>query len=186
MSVIENFAVVSFEEQKAFAEALVKTINSESTFTNEVNFKVTGVEADEMTGGLIIELEHEDTIEVEREATWTCAKSAEADRTPEDPDFTDSIFRDAEKAFKTLAVELEGYSVTLSIDDVDEEETVEVEVSSAIDDDSGMGSYEFWGERGYDSRPYCEAEGTIVKACTIYCSLYVEAADHFQAEVEEE
>lgn len=184
MSVIENFAAVSFEEQKKFAEALVKTINSEGTFTSEVNFKVSGIEADEMTGGLIIELEHEDTIEVEREATWTCADRAEAS-SPEDPDFTDLLSNDVKKAFKTLAVELEGYSVTLSVDDVDEGETVEVEVDSISDEDGGIGSYEYWGSTGYDSDPYCEVEGTIVKACTIYCSLYVEAADE-PIEIDEE
>jgi hypothetical protein len=176
---------VSFGEQKAFAEALVKTINSENTFTDQVDFKVTGIEADEMTGGLTIILEHDNTIEVKREAIWTCADSDEAN-SPQDPDFADLLANDAKNAFKTLAVELEGYSVTLSVDDVDEEETAEVEVDSISDEDSGIGSYEFWGEHGYDSQPYCEVEGTIVKACAVYCSLYVEAADHFQAEVEEE
>lgn len=184
MSVIENFAEVSFEEQKKFAEALVKTINSEGTFTDQVNFKVTGVEADEMTGGLIIELDPEDTIEVEREATWTCADRDEA-RRPEDPDFTDLLSNDVKKAFKTLAVELEGYSVTLSVDDVDEGETVDVEVEDISDEDGGIGSYEYWGSTGYDSDPYCEVEGTIVKACTVYCSLHVEAADRFEADIEE-
>lgn len=185
MSVIENFAAVSFEEQKTFADALVKTINSESIFTDQVDFKVTGVEADEMTGGLIIILEHEDTIDIEREATWTCADRDEA-HSPEDPDFADLLVSDVKNAFKTLAVELEGYSITLEVDDADEEETIDVEVDSISDEDSGIGSYEFWGVTGYDSDPYCEVEGTIVKACTVYCSLYVEATGHFQAEVEEE
>lgn len=186
MSVIENFAELSFEEQKNFAEALVKTINSENTFTNEVNFKVTEVEADEMTGGLIIELEHEDIIEVDRKATWTCFDEAEASSTPNDPEFNDFIYDDVKSAFKTLAVELEGYSITLSVNDVNEEETIEVKVGSVSKEDAGIGYYEFWGETGYDSDPYCEVEGTLTQACMVYCSLYVEAADHVQAEANED
>lgn len=185
MAVIENFAAVSFEEQKAFAEALVKTINSESTFTDQVDFKITEVEADEMTGGLYIVLDPEDTIEIKREATWTCADRDEA-RYPEDPTFADDLSSDAKKAFKTLTVDLEGYSVTLDVEDVDEEETTDVEVDSISDEDDGIGDYEFWGDRGYDSRPYCEVEGAIVTTCTVYITLYVEATDHFEAEVEEE
>lgn len=186
MSVIENFVELSFEEQKAFAEALVKTINSESIFTDQANFKVSGVDADEMTGGLTIELELEDTFEVKREATWTCGDRDEASNTPDDPEFTNLIFSDAKRAFKTSAVELEGYVVTLNVDDVDAEETTDVEVDSVRDEDAGIGSYEYWGDVRYDSQPYCEVEGTLTQACTVYCSLYVEAADHFQAEETDE
>lgn len=186
MSVIENFAELSFEEQKKFAEALVKTINSESTFTDQVDFKVTGVEADDMAGGLIIELEHENTIDVEREAIWTCRDRDDAEVTPDVPEFTDLLFDDAKKAFKTLATEFEGYSVTLSIDDVDKESITGVKAENITDEDAGIGHYEFWGETGYDSDPYFEVEGTITQACTIYCSLYVEAVTHFEVEVDED
>ena len=179
---IENFAAVSFEEQKAFAEALVKTINSESTFTDQTDFKVTGVEADEMTGGLVIILEPEDTFEVVREATWTCDDRDDAGSTPDDPEYVNYAFEDAKKAFKTLAAELDGYTVTLSVDDVDTENITDVEVESISNEDAGIGHYEFWGEEGYDSQPYCEVEGTIIHACTVYCSLYVEAVSHFEVE----
>lgn len=186
MSVIENFVELSFEEQKAFAEALVKTINSESIFTDQANFKISGVEADEMTGGLTIELEPEDTIDVQRSATWTCGDREEASNTPDDPDFAELTFSDAKRAFKTSAVELEGYSVVLDIVDVDTEEITDVEVDSVRDEDAGIGSYEYWGDVRYDSQPYCEVEGTLTQACTVYCSLFVEAVDHFQAEETDE
>jgi hypothetical protein len=187
MSVIENFAELSVKEQLDFATALVKTINSENTFTDQTDFKVSGVEADEMTGGLVVMLEHEDYIEVERKATWTCDTNEDsAYEKPEDPDYEDLSFNDAKKVFKTLATELEGYSLTLSVDDVDTEEITEVEVDSVSNEDAGIGHYEFWGEDGYDSQPYCEVEGTLTQACTVYCSLYIEAATHFEAEAEEE
>ena len=186
MSVIENFAELSFEEQKKFAEALVKTINSESTFTDQVDFKVTKVEADEMTGGLVIELEHEDAIEVERDATWQCPERDDAYDVPDDPDFVEHIMDDIESTFKTLTTELEGYSITLQVDDWDTVDTVDVKPDYISDEDSGIGRYEFWGDVGYDSHPYCEVTGTITQTCTVYCSLHVEAADHFEVEPEEE
>lgn len=184
--VIENFAELSFEEQKKFAEALVKTINTENTFTDQVDFKVESIEADEMTGGLIIVLEYEGTINVDRDASWSCRHPDDAYQIPDSPVFSYFDFVDAKKAFKTLAVELEGYSVTLSVDDVDTENIVDVEVSEINKEDDGIGSYDYFGYRGYDSRPYLAVEGTLTQACYVYCSLYVEAADHFQADVEEE
>ena len=45
MTVIENFAELSFEEQEKFAEALIKTINYENTFTNDTKFSFAGIEA---------------------------------------------------------------------------------------------------------------------------------------------
>ena len=185
MSVMENFTELSAREQLDFANALVKTINSENIFTNQVDFRVSGVESEDMTGGLIIMLEHEGTIEVERAATWTCNDEDSAYRTPEDPDFDDLSFNDAKKAFKTLSAELEGYVISLDVDDVDPEEITEVEVSSISHEDAGIGHYEFWGEEGYDSQPYCEVRGTLTQACTVYCNLYVEAVDHFEAEAED-
>jgi hypothetical protein len=184
--VIENFAELSFEEQKKFAEALVKTINTENTFTDQTNFKVESIEADEMTGGLIIVLEHEGTINVYRDASWSCTYHDEASQRPDSPEFNNSDSDDAKEVFKTLAVELEGYSVTLSVDDVDTEDIVDVEVSEIYREDDGIGHYDYFGHRGYDSSSYFVVEGVLGQACYIYCSLYVEAADHFQADIEEE
>ncbi len=187
MNVIENFAELSFEEQKKFAEALVKTINSEKTFIDDTDFKISGIETDELTGGLIILLEHADLISVDRAATWTCADEDEVNSDPGyDADYTDSLFEAAKKAFKTLETVIEGYKVSLSVDDVDEEETVEVIVDSYSHEDDGIGSYEYWGDRGYDSDPYVEVEGTIVKGCGCALSLYVEPADEVTVEPEEE
>lgn len=185
MNVIENFAELSFEEQKKFAEALVKTINSENIFTGETDFKVSGVEVDELSGNLIIIIDHDDLIEVRREATWTCSS---ADDVADDPgfeaDYNNFLFEDTKKAFKTLSTEIEGYKVSLEVDDVDEDETIEVEVDNYSGEDSGIGSYEYWGETGYDSHPYIEVEGTIIKACSCALSLYVEPVGESTVEPE--
>ena len=186
MNVIENFAELSFEEQTSFAEALIKTVNSESAFTEDTNFKISGVEANELSGGLIILIEHDDPIEVRRAASWQCADEDDAEDDPGfEADYENYLFEDAKKAFKTLSTVIDGYTVSLEVDDVDDIETVRVEVDSTSQEDSGIGSYEFWGETGYDSDPYVEVEGTIVKACDCALTIYVEPVDNTEATTEE-
>lgn len=184
MSVIENFAALSAQEQREFANSLVKTINSEKTFA-DIMFKIDAVEADDLTGGLLIELSHEDAFELNRKATWTCGDADDAHQKPEDADFDDSIWDDAKKAFKTLTTEIEGYTLSLEIADIDNEEITEVEVEHISKEDAGIGHYEFWGETGYDSQPYFEIEGTLVQECSLSLGLFVEAADNIAEDTEE-
>lgn len=187
MSVIENFSMLSEAELKAFAEALVKTINSEGIFTSETAFKIYEIDADETTGNLYIGLETEENVLVEREATWTCGDEDEIHSDPGyEADFADTCYDDAKKAFKTMKAELEGYDLDLSIDDMDEVDTDEVIVDNYHEDDAGIGHYEYWGHTGYDSQPYFEVEGTIVKACSIALTLTVSAAEPAPVEESEE
>ena len=183
MSVIENFAALSEKEQREFAEALVKTINSESIFTDQVNFTITKVEADDLTGNLMIEISHGETpIEVSRKAGWTCSDEEEASEDPgSNVDYANDIDDDAENAFKTLETVIDGYKVELAVGDVDEIETTEVNVESTSHEDSGIGDYEYGGERGYDSRPYIAVEGTLVKACDLSLAFFVEPDDTAEA-----
>lgn len=174
---IENFAALSFQEQNEFATKLLATINSEHTFTADTAFEIDKVEADDLTGGLMIQVSHPNLIEVSREATWQAEDETEASSAPEHADYKNSIYEDAKHAFKTLDTVIDGYSLSLVIDDVDDVETTEVEVDTVSHEDSGIGDYEFWGETGHDSQPYVEVKGTIVKACDMALTLYVEAAD---------
>ena len=185
MSVIENFALLSEQEQRDFAEALVKTLNTEKTFA-DFDFKVDSVEADDMTGGLTIELSHEDLIDITRNATWQCGDAEEAEDTPDDAEFENYIWEDAKQAFKTFKADLEGYTIELEISDADKEEIVDVDAEHVSHEDSGIGHYEYWGHVGYDSHPYCEVEGTITQACSIYFSIYVEAKNAEPVDSEEE
>ncbi len=182
MAVIENFDAISVQEQMKFAEALLNTINSESIFSDETNFKISKVEADEMTGRLEISLESEGLIEVAHNATWTCADEDDLYSVPDydDIDEEESIYDAAKRSFKTLSVELEGYTVSLDIDDINAESSTEVEVDNYSHEDSGIGSNEFWGVVSYDSRPYLLVEGAIIKECTCYITLYVEPVDTFE------
>ncbi len=185
MSVIENFAALPAQEQRKFAEALLKTINSEKIFSSETDFELDQIEVDEFTGGLILYTSQTDTIEVSRKATWDCSNAEEAESDPGyDAIYENSVYKDAEKAFKTLSTVIDGYKVSVNIVDVDEISTVEVTTNTITDEDAGIGDYEYWGTRGYDSRPYVEVEGTLIKECECAVNFIVEPDDAVEAEPE--
>lgn len=177
MNVIENFAALSEKEQREFAEALVKTINSESSFTADTDFEIESVEVYEHDGSLLINANTAGSMEVRRAATWTCKTSEDAEDDPGyGADYEESIYKDVKNAFKTTSVEIDGYTVTVDIADVDEEETAAVEVQTVTEEDSGIGSYDYFGFTGIDSHPYVAVEGTIVKECKVYLGFFVEPA----------
>lgn len=187
MAVIENFDAISVQEQMKFAEALLKTINSERIFSDQNNFELRGVEAAAFTGGLYIEVKQTNPIEVERRATWTAANEDDAESAAYDldADYDNSLDEDALKAFKTSLAVIDGYNVELQIDDVDEEiKPVEVEVEDISHEDAGIGHNEFWGVSSFDSRPYVAVKGTLVHSCNCYVSFYVEPVDTFEEPTE--
>jgi len=178
MSVIENFAALSAQEQRDFANSLIETINSESIFSSEVDFEITEVEADELDGSLMIKVSHTDTIEVSRKATWQAADEEDASSDPGyDADYEESIYTDAEESFKTLSAVIDDYKVSLDIADIDETDTIDIEIDNIDHEDSGYGDYEYWGMRGHDSRPFVVVQGTIVKACECSLAFFVEVAE---------
>lgn len=179
MSVIENFAALPYKEQREFAAGLLTKINSEHIFSEDTLFELVDIEADDLTGGLIIEVSHPDYIEVSREATWACDTEDEAESDPGyDAEYEESLIEDTKKAFKALSTVIEGYTVALEISDVDAVDTVAVEADHISNEDSGIGDYEYFGFRGHDSRPYVEVSGTIVKACECSLAFFVEPAEN--------
>jgi hypothetical protein len=178
--VIENFAVLSAEEQINFAETLLEKLNSEKMFTDETNFVFEEVEHNDVTGGLWIFASIANPISIKRKATW---EADDEDGAYEDPgrnaEYEDSLIDAAKKSFKTLTAVIDGYNVSLQIDDVEEDESneAEVEVVSTSHEDSGIGSYEHFGFVGYDSHPYVEVTGTVTVSCDCILTFYVEPAD---------
>jgi hypothetical protein len=176
MAVTEIFSNLSREELQEFVAKLIKTINSEHIFTDKVELKLDthyDIEASDFDGNLYIPVTHEDTIDIERDANWICYN--EEDRfDADDPEFENSIEEDAEDFFKTLSTTIEGYRVDLEVNDVDEDATVSVDVSSCSEEDGGIGEYEYWGHIEYDSQPYYAVEGVITQACTCYMTLIIE------------
>lgn len=169
MELIMDFNILSEAERREFAEELVQKINTEHLFTSEAEFKIATVEADAMSGDLAISIEQPLTIT--DKAIWQCDSEEE---TNDDPGY-DAEVLESEYAFKDGAsVEVDGYTVTLSVDDWDTGDTIEVIVDDYSEEDAGIGSYEYWGHKGYDSRPYVEVTGSIVKDCLYYLTLWVE------------
>jgi len=174
MEIIENFAALSFEEQKKFAADLVEKINKESSLSTIINFKITEVKADDLTGNLAIEVIPEDeTLEVDRKATWYAADHHDMDPDSSEVEYVDLLKNDVKKMFKDAA-DVDGYKITLEVTDIDSVDTVGFEVDDYAEEDSGIGSYEYWGTSGYDSNPYVSVEGTITEECYVWLSLTVE------------
>ena len=175
MSVIENFNELSEEELAQFAADLVKKLNNESIFTSEAKLVLNEVEADRLTGDLIIGVysADEDSITVEREASWQ-AYDEDSLSTVEDADFANRIEQDAMQALKTQSVEINGYRVSIFDISADVYEELDVDVQDYTAEDSGIGSYDYWGFEGYDSHPYYEVSGVISYACGVGFGLTVE------------
>jgi hypothetical protein len=177
MNIIENFAALSEQEQRVFAEKLIKTINSEKLFTDETEFTIGDVWADELAGDLTIETSTTGAITVRRNASWQANDREDADDrdiSTLEVDYDEYAYKDVQKALKTLVTVIDGYRVTAEVGDTDYEETVDVELESVVDDDSGIGSYEYWGEVGYDSHPYVEVTGIREEKHSCYVTFTVE------------
>lgn len=162
---VENFSLLSPEEQKQFAADLIAKLNAAGTLSNEA-FEIFAVESDELDGSLSIGISTDTTIK--RDATWQCEDHEDAYSITDNYSFLESDAADAKQLFKTTATEFEGYLleiVGLEIDDYEVEDVSEVD--SASEEDAGIGSYEVFGEVGYDSRPYCEVEGALAVSCSI-------------------
>jgi hypothetical protein len=188
MTVIENFAALSEQEQRAFAEALVKTINSESTFTSDVDFRILEIEANDLTGALEIFVETIDALDVARAATWLQYDEDEIHRRPDydtDIEYEDSIESDILEALKTTSVELEGYKISVKLEDYDKvEEIAEFEVDDYSHSEDGIGWYEYQGRDYYDSHDVYEIDGTITSTISVGLTFIVEPIDAVSGENE--
>lgn len=175
MLAIENFNKLSEQEAMQFAIDLINKVNSEKIFISNSYFKLSGLEVDEMTGNLNVLVENEDPIYVAREATWQCDTLEDINDDPgNNAEYSNLLFDEVKKAFKSDSTSIGSYMVTLDLIDVDDMDTTEVEVSNYSEEDAGIGSYEYCGHVGYDSQPYVEVEGIITRACWCTISLTVE------------
>ena len=184
MSVIENFAALTEQEQRQFAEQLVAKINAENIILPGNTLTILEVEADELTGNLWISLDHEDGIVAARPAGWTTG-SEEYTNHPasENIEYANTIDEDARKELKTLSAVVDGYNVTVTTDVVDWDED-EFEVDSTDYQKDGF-SYEYWGTSGYEDTSYYECEGTVYCTCTVAINLEVEPSIEEPEQTEE-
>jgi hypothetical protein len=182
MNAIENFAALSEQEQRVFAEALIQKINAEHAFSDHTEFKIIDISVDEYYDGCLrIDATPTELLEVTRKAHWQASDDEDAYSAPyeystDDIDYdTDlNIFDEFAYILKTDSTRVDGYTVYAEIADADMEEISEVEVDNIEDDDSGIGSYEYFGFTGYDSNPYVEVDGTITSTYSIIVTFSVD------------
>ena len=170
---IEDFEDSTEAEQKLFVDDLVSKINTKHLFTSDVDFIVEDYWTEDCSSRLVVTLSHEGAVEVTREASWQCGTADQINDMPEDIEYYKSSITDVAKAFKTGPVVVDGYKVTLVVDDVDTEEAYEVEAKTYTEEDDGIGFFDCWGFKGYDSRPYIQVEGNVTCKCTCLLTLTV-------------
>ncbi len=190
---IENFAELSAQELKEFADGLIGKINAEHLFAPDIELRLCddgqdNIVPDEMTGDLDIYVEPTEEVIISREASWTCGIDDNADSLPDDdPEYFCNILADIESAFPTKTISIDGYSVIIKAFDWSDWDAEEVsEVTSVEEEDDGIGSYEYWGSISYDSRPYQAVEGFIDCVASIYISLTVSPAAQTQPYITDE
>ena len=170
---IEDFEDSTEAEQKMFVNSLVSKINTEHLFTSEVDFIVDDYWTEDCSKKLVVTLSHGGAVEVTREASWQCGTSDHINDMPEDIEYYKSSITDVASVFKTGPFVVDNYKVTLAVDDVDTEEACDVEATNYSNEDDGIGFFEFWGHKGYDSRPYIQVEGNVACKCTCLLTLTV-------------
>ena len=174
---VKDFTELSVAEQIKLAKSLIEKIDSEKIFTDETNFEFQDVDLDNTSKGLCISISTSNPIRISREASWEAGTEEGATEDPgNNAEFEYSLLADAKKSFKTLSCEIDGYTVSLQIDDIEKDETSdsEVEVVNLTHEDAGIGPYEFWGFKGYDSQPYVAAEGVITSNYDCNLTIFVD------------
>ena len=173
---VENFSELPDEELQQLASMLIQKMNSSSTFVSNNKFVIDDAMADELTGNLLISVYTEDPVSVQRKATWVVDTIDDVDNSEklEDVDYLNSIYVDTTSAFKTSTATVDGYKVTMHVDDVDDLGIVETAVDRYSEEDAGIGNYEYFGFNGYDSRPYVEVDGVTTNSCTCYITIEIE------------
>ena len=174
MPIIENFSLLSEEEQRQFANTIVEKLNANKTFIDDLPFKIDWVDASDISGVLYVGIAPE-VLCVARGATWECDNKDDTNPSSSDIDYESYLITDVRAAFKTQSAVIDGYKISLDFIEWDEQEMVDYEIESLDEDEYGIGSYEYFGFKGYDSHTYYIAEGTVYNDCEIYFRLVIEA-----------
>lgn len=168
-TIIENFCELTKQEQEQFAADIVKKINDQKIFTKEADFEIDTdfderIFADELTGDLSIflRLKDGDSIGIARGASWTADEDDLKDLN--DVEYDDDRCGALTAALDRTVAEIDGYKLTLSVDEADSDGVEDIEIDSHSTEHGGIGHYDYWGYQGYDDYTYCEVEGTIYES----------------------
>ena len=158
------------------AEAVVAELNKGKVFADDTLIKVKKAYIDPYSDAFLVDVEL-DSVSVKREASWNTDGDDESPTSvDEDLTYEYSESDDIKKAFKTTEATILGHKVYLLLDECTAEkvDTTDWTIEHSSEEDAGIGSYEFWGEVGYDSRPYMHYEGTITEEFVVWATLEIE------------
>jgi hypothetical protein len=180
MSIVENFNELSETALLAFAEDLINKLNASDAFKTEITLQTYELQTSELTGDLTIFAipEGDERVEVAVPAEWSCSTEDDLDDIPDEYnldtfDLNSSAEEAAKELFKESSVVIDGYKIDLIVNEVEREKIVDTIVENHYDDDSGIGSYEYFGATGYDSHPFVAIEGKLVYECRLLIELTV-------------
>lgn len=179
MELIDNFSLLTKEEQMQFAVELLKKINETGVFSDTIKLDQIspdyGTEANDMDGSLTIYLDL-DRLDYSREFV-----TDDIDQDSWEYEYIQDSEEAATQVFKTTKAVLDGYDLELQVLDVanEEREDTEIESSRAYQEDDGIGWHEFWGDVAYDSRSSerTAARGNILCYSDALLSIKVERHD---------
>lgn len=179
MELIDNFSLLTKEEQMQFAVELLKKINETGVFSDTIKLDQIspdyGTEANDMDGSLTIYLDL-DRLDYSREFV-----TDDIDQIYGDYEYIQDSEEAAAQVFKTTKTVLDGYDLELRVEDLpnEEREDEEIESTKTYHEDDGIGWHEFWGDVAYDSRPSerTAAQGTIPCHSDALLSIRVERQD---------
>lgn len=179
MTIVENFDLLSDQEQKTFAKEIISKINTEQAFGPDLVFKLdeTSIWADSTTGGINLRVTPEQPLFIKRKAYWQCYDEEVTNEFHwSDAEFQDTLDEAAEAYFRTLTTETDCYKIYLEVLDVERVGEYEIVEYTDVDkSDGGIGYYEYFGATGIDSRPFYEIEGTVGAKCNCLLNFYIEA-----------
>lgn len=179
MELIDNFSLLTKEEQMQFAVELLKKINETGVFSDTIKLDQINpdyeAEANDMDGSLTIYIDL-DRLDYSREFA-----TDDVDQDPWEYEYIQDAEEAAAQVFKTTKAVLDGYDLELRIEDIpnEEREDTEIESSRSYHEDDGIGWHEFWGDVAYDSRPSerTAARGNILCYSDALLSIRVERHD---------
>lgn len=174
---VDDFSKLSEQQIKQLSNKIIDKINAEHLF---FDFDITLVgdpQVDAATGDLLLQADSADTVYVSRQAHWTCSIYDEdcTEEAPKNPEFAEDLMDDIQEAFPTKTISIDGYSVTMTVWDAmyTTQQCIPSEIINAEEEDDGIGSYEYWGQIGWDSRPYRAIDGILDCPVSISISLTV-------------
>lgn len=152
------------DKLRDIAEEFLTVIKENYDGTFELDKDKDGVYLDD-DGNLVVWI-YGDDLEVRVEAEWQTGIDDDLDDIDTDTieTVTDLTLNDVLSGLETLPTDIDNFKIIdvkfNGYDDIDYD-FKDVDVESSCEEDSGIGWYEYWGEKGYDSHPYYQVSGTI-------------------------